>query len=283
MFFFADESFLWSWCNIQAPKVEVLILNFQTKNYTLPDFVEKTNELKVLIVSNYGFFHAEIKNFQLLWSLPNLKRIRLEKISISSLCETLVPLKSLRKISLFMCNIGKAFENCTNKVSYALPNLEEINIDYCNDLVELPVGLCDIVHLKKLCITNCHKLAILPKGTRKLVNLENLRLRSCTDLLELPESIRSLHKLSILDISDCLSISKLPKHIGELCNLKVLNMKGCLKLHNPLPESTMDLKQLKIVVCDKETAKLWEPIKEFLTKLKIEVAKNDINLNWLLK
>ncbi|XP_030975194.1 probable disease resistance protein At5g66900 [Quercus lobata] len=278
-----DESFLWSWCNIQAPKVEVLILNFQTKNYTLPYFVEKANELKVLIVSNYGFFHAEIKNFELLWSLPNLKRIRLEKISISSLCETLVPLKNLRKISLFMCNIGKAFENCTNKVSYALPNLEEINIDYCNDLVELPVGLCDIVHLKKLYITNCHKLSILPKGTGKLVNLEDLRLRSCTDLSELPESIRSLHKLSILDISNCLSISKLPKHIGELCNLKVLNMKGCLRLRNSLPESTMDLKQLKIVVCDEERAKLWEPIKEFLTKLKIEVAKNNINLNWLLK
>ena len=84
-----------SWCNIQAPKVEVLVLNFQTKNYTLPEFVEKANELKVLIVSNCGFFHAEIKNFQLLWSLPNLKRIRLEKISISSLCKTLVPLKSL--------------------------------------------------------------------------------------------------------------------------------------------------------------------------------------------
>ena len=281
--FFADESFLWSWCNIEAPKVEVLILNFQTKNYTLPDFVEKTNELKVLIVNNYGFFPVEIKNFQLLWSLPNLKRIRLEKVSISSLCMTLVPVKSLRKISLFMCNIGKAFENCTNKVSYALPNLEEINIDYCNDLVELPVGLCDIVHLKKLYITNCHKLSILPKGTGKLVNLEDLRLRSCTDLSELPESIRSLHKLSILDISDCLSISKLPKHIGELCNLKVLNIKGCLRLRNPLPKSTMDLKQLKIVVCDEERAKLWEPIKEFLTKLKIEMAKKDMNLNWLLK
>ncbi|XP_075653174.1 putative disease resistance protein At5g66900 isoform X1 [Castanea sativa] len=278
-----DESFLWSWCNIQAPKVEVLILNFQTKNYTLPEFVEKANELKALIVSNYGFFHAEIKNFQLLWSLPNLKRIRLEKISIPSLCKTLVPLKSLRKISLFMCIIGTAFENCTIQGSYALPNLKEINIDYCNDLVELPVELCDIVHLKKLCITNCHKLSILPKEAGKLVNLEVLRLRSCTDLLELPESIKSLHKLSILDISDCLSISKLPKHIGELRNLKVLNMKGCLRLRNQLPESTMDLKQLKIVVCDDERTKLWEPIKEFLTKLKVEVVKKDINLNWLLK
>ena len=130
------------------------------------------DKLKVLIVTDYGFFHAEISNFQLLGYLPNLKRIRLEKVSISSLCKTLVPLKSLKKISLFMCNIGKAFENCT-----------EISIDYCNDLVELPVELCDIAHLKKLCITNCHKLSTLPEGTGKLVNLEMLRLRSCTDLL----------------------------------------------------------------------------------------------------
>ena len=77
--------------------------------------------------------------------------------------------------------------------------------------------------------------------------------------------------------------SKLPKYIGELCNLKVLNVKGCLRLCNPLPESTIDLKQLMIVVCDEERAKLWEPIKEVLTKLNIEVAKKDINLNWLLK
>ncbi|XP_030975082.1 probable disease resistance protein At5g66900 isoform X4 [Quercus lobata] len=208
-----DELFSSSWCNIQASKVEVLVLNFQTKNYTLPKFVEKMDELKVLIVANYGFFHAEISNIQLLGSLLNLKRIRLEKVSISSLCKTHVPLKSLKKISLFMCNIGKAFENCTIQVSNALPNLIEISIDYCIDLVELPIGLCDIFHLRKLSITNCHKLAALPEGIGKLVNLEVLRFRSCTDLSELPESIRGLSKLRILDISDCLNISKLPKHI----------------------------------------------------------------------
>ena len=147
--------------------------------------------------------------------------------------------------------------------------------------MELPVGLCDIFHLRKLSITNCHKLVALPEGTGKLVNLEVLRFRSCTDLSKLPETIRGLSKLRILDISDCLSISKLPKHIGELCNLKVLNMKGCLSLRNPLPESTIDLKKLMLVVCDKERAKLWEPIKEFLTELKVEVAEIDINLNWL--
>nr|POE62232.1 putative disease resistance protein [Quercus suber] len=180
-----------------------------------------------------------------------------------------------------MCNIGKAFENCTIQVSKALPSLIEIHIEYCNDLVELPIRLCDIVHLEKLSVTNCHKLSTLPKEFGKLENLEVLRFRSCTDLSELPESIKSLHKSTILDISDCLSISKLPKHIGELCKLEVLNMKGCLRLHNSLPESTVELKQLELVDCDEERAKLWEPIKEFLTKLKVEVAKKDINLNWL--
>ena len=258
-------------------------MNFQTKNYnyTFPEFVDKMDELKVLIVTNYGFFHAELSNFQLLGSLHNLKRIRLEKVSISSLCKTLVPLKSLKKISLFMCNIGKDFENYTIQVSEALPSLMEIHIDYCNDLVELPVGLCDIVHLEKLSITNCHKLSALPKEFGKLVNLEVIRFRSCTDLLELPESIKSLHKLTILDISDCLSISKLPKHIGEFCKLEVLNIKGCFKLRNPFPESIMNLQQLKLVVCDNERAKLWEPINEFLTRLEVKVAERDINLNWL--
>ena len=73
------------------------------------------------------------------------------------------------------------------------------------------------------------------------------------------------------------------KHIGELCNLNELNMKGYLRLHTQFLESIMDLKQLKLVVCDEERAKLWDPIKEFLFDLKVLVAEKDINLNWLPK
>jgi Leucine-rich repeat (LRR) protein len=270
-----------SWCNIQPPKVEVLVLNFQTKNYMIPEFVDKMNKLKVLVVTNYGFFPAELGNFQLLESVPYLKKIRLEKISIPSLCKAPVPLRNLKKISLFMCNIGQAFRNYTIPVSDILPKLLEINIDYCKDLVELPAGLCDIVWLKKLSITNCHKLSALPQGIGKLRNLELLRLRSCTDLWELPESIRSLHELSILDISDCISITKLPKHIGALRNLKELHMEGCLRLRSQLPPSILDLEQLKLVICDEERVKLWESIKELNTNLEIKVAEKDINLYWL--
>ena len=240
-------------------------------------------ELKVIIITNYGLIPAELSNFQLLESLPYLKRIRLEKVSIPSLCNAPVPLRSVEKISLFMCNIGQAFGNSTIQVSNSLPNLMEINIDYCNDLVELPTWLCEVISLKNLSITNCHKLFALPEGIGKLVNLEVLRFRSCTELSELSESIRSLHKLRILDISDCLSIIKLPKHIGELHQLKELHMIKCLKLRKQLPPSTVDLRQLKLVVCDEERAKLWEPIKESFSGLKVMVPQEDINLHWLQK
>ncbi|KAG6729369.1 hypothetical protein I3842_01G025000 [Carya illinoinensis] len=265
-----DENFSSSWCKIQPPEVK---------------FVEKMEELKVLIVTNYGSFPVELGNLQLLGSAPNLKRIRLEKVSIPSICKTLSASRSLEKISLFMCHIGHAFRNCSIQISDALPNLREINIDYCINLVELPAGIFNIISLKKLNITNCHQLSKLPEGLGKLGNLEVLRLRSCTELLELPESTGSLHNLVVLDISDCLSISKLPKHIGKLCNMKEFHMKGCLALRNQLPPSIMDLEHLKLVVCDEGMAKRWESIiKEFPehhSGTQIKVAEKDINLKWL--
>ncbi|KAG6729373.1 hypothetical protein I3842_01G025400 [Carya illinoinensis] len=281
-----DENFSSSWCKIQLPKVKVLVLNFQSENYSLPEFVEKMEELKVLIVTNYGSFPVELGNFQLLGSVPNLKRIRLEKVSIPSICKTLSASRSLEKISRFMCHIDRAFRNYSVQISDALPNLREINIDYCIYLVELPAGIFDIISLKNLNITNCHKLSKLPEGLGKLRNLEVLRLRSCTELLELPESTRSLHNLVVLDISDCLSISKLPKHIGELCNLKEFHMKGCLALCNQwqLLRSIQNLEHLKLVVCDKEMAKRWESIMEFRThysRLHIKLAEKYYSLKWL--
>ena len=59
-------------------------------------------------------------------------------------------------------------------------------------------------------------------------------------------------------------------------------MKECLSLHNGLPTSTTNLEQLKLVICDEERAKFWEPIKEVLINLEVKVAE-DINLTWLLK
>ncbi|KAK9948822.1 hypothetical protein M0R45_004383 [Rubus argutus] len=265
--------------NIQLAEVEVLVLNFQTKKYAFPEFVAEMANLKVLIVTSHGFLPAELSNFQVLGLLPNLKRIRLERISIASIAKNRVELKSVKKISLFLCSIGQVFTNSSFQISDAFPNLVELNIDYCSDLVELPVDLCDLIHLKTLSITHCHKLSALPSEIGKLINLEVLRLKSCTDLVTFPASTKDLEKLSFLDISDCFSIKELPYDIGEISTLKKINMRQCSRVEE-LPVSVLNLEQLQEVICDEETKGSWEL---FNLNIKIRVLKEDFNLNWLPK
>ncbi|KAL6220459.1 hypothetical protein ACLB2K_008215 [Fragaria x ananassa] len=254
----SDETFSTNLHNIHLAAVEVLVLNFNTKNYALPEFVEKMINLKVLIITNRGFLPAELSNFHLLDSLPNLKRIRLERVSIPSITKNSIRLKSLKKISLFMCSIGQAFSNCSFDISDALPNLEELNIDYCNDLVGLPERICNLVRVRKLSITNCHRLSALPKEIGKLDMLEVSRLMSCTDLVKLPCSIMNLGSLNFLDISDCFSIVELPEDIGDLSGLRKINMRQCSRLKE-LPLSVLDFENIEEVICDEETKELWEP------------------------
>ncbi|XP_022764181.1 probable disease resistance protein At5g66890 [Durio zibethinus] len=164
-----------------------------------------------------------------------------------------------------MCTIGQAFKNGTNRILDIFPNLLEIDIDYCDDLVELTDGLCDLVQLMKLSITNCHKLRALPEGIGKLVNLKVLRLTSCTDLKTLPETIGSLSQLTV-NISDFLSIINMPIQIGELHKVSKICMRGCSSCN--LPSTIKKLQHLKDVICDEETAYQWYSFNCDLTNLK---------------
>ncbi|XP_004511973.1 probable disease resistance protein At5g66900 [Cicer arietinum] len=273
-----DETFSSDWCDMQPDEAEVLVLNIRSDNYSLPDFTNKMSKLKVLIVTNYGFHRSELTKFELLGFLSNLKRIRLEKVSVPSLCR----LKNLRKLSLHMCNTTHAFESWSIQISEAMPNLVEMSIDYCSDLIKLPDGFCNITSLKKLSITNCHKFYVMPQDISKLENLEVLRLCSCSDLVEISESVGGLKKLRCLDISDCVNLPKLPNDIGDLEKLEKLYMKGCSNL-SELPYSVLSFANSKheiYVICDEEGAELWE-IFSYIPNLKIKMPKVDINLNWL--
>ncbi|KAF8407627.1 hypothetical protein HHK36_006760 [Tetracentron sinense] len=72
-----------------------------------------------------------------------------------------------------MCEVSQALSNCIIKNPNMLPNLIEIDIDYCNDLMELPPGVYDIIHLQKLIITNCHNLSATPEGIGCITDLES--------------------------------------------------------------------------------------------------------------
>ena len=274
---------------MNLPEAEVLILNFQSENYALPDFLKTMNKLKVLIITNHGFFPAELTNFELLGSLTNLKRIRFERVVIPSLNKTSIVLKNLQKISFFLCKVAHAFGSM--KTSEVFPSLKEFNIDYCTDLVKLPTEFCDTVNekLKKLSITHCHKLSELPEEIGNLVNLELLRLRSCIGLENLPDSICKLYRLMFLDISDCFSIRYLPEDIGVMRGLTKINMKDCSRL-GEIPPSVLDMEELKEVVCDEDLKELWEICfaeaeinlrSEDEKKITLKLAEEDYHLRWL--
>ncbi|KAJ4849488.1 hypothetical protein Tsubulata_030306 [Turnera subulata] len=267
-----DETFTSNWRPMTAPEVEVLVLNFQTKHYTFPKLMRSMNRLKTLVVTNYGFFPAEISNLSYIGFLCNLKRIRLEQVLIPSLSLASMPLECLQKMTLYRCTMGENFGNGAGAttISDSIPNLEEITIGYCNNLVALPASLCDIMHLKKLCITYCHDLSVLPEEIGNLVSLEVLRLTCCNHLSELPDSIGNLRNLASLDISDCSSIKGLPEQVGELQNLRKLIMNGCST--STLPGSIRNLVYLKYLTCDQETAKLWTPLKRYFLNLMIKVV-----------
>ncbi|XP_028779385.1 probable disease resistance protein At5g66900 [Neltuma alba] len=271
-----DEAFTSDWGNAQLTETEVLILNVRTKHYSFQKFIEKMRNLKVLICTNFGFHASGLENFELLDSLPALKRMRLEKVSIPPLGK----LENLQKLSLYMCDTSQAFGSCKIPISRALPNLIELNIDYSKDMVELPPDICDIKTLRKLSISNCHKFSNLPQEIGRLENLELLRLNSCTDLGGIPESIGWLSRLRFLDISNCISLRNLPESIGELQKIEKLYMTGCSRCE--LPDSVKNLGHLKSVTCDEETAASWEVFKLMLTDLRIEVPHVDVNLNWLI-
>ncbi|PWA91233.1 NB-ARC domains-containing protein [Artemisia annua] len=252
------------WNEVQASKVEVLVMNFLSKMHPLPRFIKYIEKLKVLIITNYGYYFSEIKNFPPPLYLSSLTSIRLDHVSISSISTSILELKNLQKLSLIMCKIGNGFSKCTDGIPKKLPSLLELDIDSCDDLVTFPLMLCNLLLLRKLCITNCHELTSLSEEFGNFPNLDVLRLASCSNLVSLPKTIRNLQKLSIIDISDCINLSELPMEFGELGSLQTIYMRGCTGLRE-LPSS---VKGPLEVVCDYETSLLWNNIPD--VKLQLE-------------
>ncbi|KFK28372.1 hypothetical protein AALP_AA8G506800 [Arabis alpina] len=281
LFISTDALFSSNWVEMEFPNVEALVLNISSSTYELPSFIETMANLKVVIIINHGFYPARLNNFPCLSSLPNLKRIRLEKVSITFLDMLQLQCINLNKISLVMCRFGEISHDTKEivDVSKALPSLEEIDIDYCYDLVELPFWISEVVSLKTLSITNCNKISILPEAIGNLSKLETLRLISCTNLSELPETTAELNNLRFLDISGCFQLEKLPLEIGNLKkNLKKISMRNCYRCN--LPNSVKNLEDLK-VICDEGTTFLWERFKTKMKNLTITEEETEHNLNSL--
>ncbi|VVB18261.1 unnamed protein product [Arabis nemorensis] len=274
-----DESFTSNWIEMDCPNVEALVLNLASSNYALPNFITTMKKLKVVMIINHGPDPVKLTNLSCLSSLPNLRRIRIEKASISLLDIPKLQLNSLEKLSLWLCHFVEVLNDLeVDNVSESFQSLQEIEIDYCYNLFELPYWIFQVVSLKKLSITNCNKLCSLSEVIGNLKNLEMLRLSSCNSLFELPETVQRLSNLRVLDVSGCFQLKKLPLEIGKLKKLKKISMRDCYRCE--LPDSMKTLENLE-VKCDEGTVFLWKRFKPKMKNLRITEEETEHNLNLL--
>lgn len=270
----ADQKVTPDGCNtIEAAEAKVLVLNLRTQEYKLPEFLKKMKSLKVIILMNYSFSTSELEDLELFSSLGSLKRVRLENVSVPLLFE----LKNLQKLSLCECKAVMQDSENENEnsnswvqISSAMPNLQDLDIDSCNDMIRLPNGLCDITTLKKLSISNCNKFKGLPQEIGKLENLELLRVSDCNKFEEMPESITELKSLSFLDISYCVSLTQVPEKFRYLNKLRKLYIMG--SSIREFPNSVMNMESLEVVICDEVTFDFWEAIQTVIPNLNIKKA-----------
>ncbi|XP_019089585.1 PREDICTED: probable disease resistance protein RPP1 isoform X2 [Camelina sativa] len=94
-------------------------------------------------------------------------------------------------------------------------NLQELNLEDCSSLVELPSSLGSATNLKILNLSGCSNLEALPSSIGNAANIRELFLRSCSRLVKLPSSIGNITILKVL-----------PSSIGNI-NLEKLYLNGC--------------------------------------------------------
>ncbi|XP_062203445.1 putative disease resistance protein At5g47280 [Phragmites australis] len=269
------------WFQMSFPKAEVLILNFASNVYYLPPFIATMQNLKALVLINYGTTSATLDNLSAFTTLNGLRSLWLEKITLPPLPKTTIPLNSLRKISLVLCELNNSLRGSKMDLSVTFPRLSSLTIDHCIDLKELPSSICEISSLESISISNCHDLTELPYELGKLHCLSILRVYACPALWRLPPSVCSLKRLKYLDISQCINLTDLPEELGHLTSLEKIDMRDCSRLRS-LPRSSSSLKSLGHVVCDEETALLWREAEQVIPDLRVQVAEESYNLDWLV-
>jgi Leucine-rich repeat (LRR) protein len=135
-----------------------------------------------------------------------------------------------------------------------VPNLTELNLDYCTNLEQVHDSVGFLEKLIELRAYGCTKLKDFPNAI-KLSSLKSLILNWCSSLQtfptilgkmdnlisisiegtgieELPPSIGNLVALQELSMTSCLSLKELPENIDMLHNLRNLDIEGCPQLQS---------------------------------------------------
>ena len=125
------------------------------------------------------------------------------------------------------------------------PNLEELDISCCENLIEIHEAIGSLEKLKRWDLEGCNKLQILPSSSR-LKSLEYIYLDECVSLETLPDL--GAPNLRDLSISYCENLIEIHEAIGSLEKLTCWKHAGCKKLQ--ILPSSFRWKSLEYIYLD---------------------------------
>ena len=144
--------------------------------------------------------------------------------------------ENLKRINFSEC------DSITNLHDLCAPNLEEVDLSYCKNLVEVDESFGFLGNLKEWHLTRCEKLQILPSKLM-LKSLKYFNLKGCSSLEKFPNIHPIMKCLEVLEFSRS-GIRGLPSSIGYLIALRTLYLYDCPNLSH-LPDVIINCNCLK--------------------------------------
>ncbi|XP_056158554.1 disease resistance protein Roq1-like [Syzygium oleosum] len=224
-----------------------------------PNAFTKMRRLRVLIVRNVHnsfqgpiYLPNELRWFQWAGCAPwipefssgpkKLMGLHMIKSSITVVPQQFKDFQQLKYINLSDCEslVSMPDLSCT-------PNLEELNLLNCKNLVEAHESIAYHDVLQVLNLEGCSKLSVFP-NVLKSKNLRALNLRNCTRFErfpDIPHKLEGFKKLSLEGIA----IKGLPMSIENLVSLEDMFLYDCRNLVS-LPSSIYKLQNLENLVIE---------------------------------
>ncbi|KAI9109063.1 hypothetical protein K1719_020018 [Acacia pycnantha] len=184
--------------------------------------------------------------------------------------------KSLCLMNLKILNLSYSKNLIETPDFCELPNLERLELEGCEDIVDLHASIGQHTKLRVLNLKGCKKLKNWCLKKLEMTALEEFVLCGCIQVKCLPEFGESMKNLEMLDARET-NLVKLPESLGLLSGLETLKLRGCKTLVC-LPQSICKLKRLvfvDIAGCSR-FARLPENLNEMEALEEIDASETDI-------
>ncbi|XP_009785918.2 TMV resistance protein N-like isoform X1 [Nicotiana sylvestris] len=251
----------------------------QVVYFVFPPVAEGLHSLEILHLSDSNLIDGGLPED--IGCLSSLKKLYLGYNNFEHLPQSIAQLGALQFLYLSGCSLLKELPDFMG-----MPNLEKLELSYCENLEEVHHSLGFFKKLRKLSLDTCERLKRFPglcidsleflwiRGCSSLekfpeihgsINSEleihmldnvirDLDLRGLENLVTLPSCICKFKSLVKLDVSDCSKLEILPEEIGDLENLEWLDARDTI-ISQP-PPSIIRLNKLKFLSFAKQKSQL---------------------------